>query len=152
MRVSSAARDRGNQDPQALPVSTGPGPCRQQKHHWKWATAMNTARQAMQNMEYVRRLLEEKQPEFAASVELAVSFIQRQIERPEETMKLKLPPGHHETIEKQDPVHEWRVAQLVSLDIPCPVAEPAAGRIDWHQMAALVQRGCPPWLALRILR
>jgi murein tripeptide amidase MpaA len=27
---------------------------------WKWATAMNTARQAMENMEYVRRLLEEK--------------------------------------------------------------------------------------------
>ena len=33
---------------------------------------MSTARQAMENMEYVRRLLEEKQPEFAASVELAV--------------------------------------------------------------------------------
>jgi hypothetical protein len=33
---------------------------------------MNTARQAMEKMEYVRGLLEEKQPEFAASVELAV--------------------------------------------------------------------------------
>jgi hypothetical protein len=33
---------------------------------------MNTARQAMENMEYVRGLLEGKQPEFAASVELAV--------------------------------------------------------------------------------
>ena len=40
---------------------------------------MNTARQAMQNMEYVRRLLEEKQAGFAASVELAVSIIHRQI-------------------------------------------------------------------------
>jgi hypothetical protein len=57
-----------------------------------------------------------------------------------------------ETIEKQDPVHEWRVAQLVSLGISRPVAEASAGDIDWHQMAALVQRGCPPWLALRILR
>ncbi len=113
---------------------------------------MNTSRQAVENMEYVRRLLKEKQPEFAASVELAVSFIQRQIGRPEETMKLKLPPGCHETIEKLDPVHEWRVTQLVSLGIPLPVAEAAAGRIDWHQMAALVQRGCPPRLALRILR
>jgi hypothetical protein len=65
--------------------------------------------------------LEEKQAEFAASLELAVSFIRRQIEQPE--------PGH-----------------------PRPVAEAAAGHIDWHQMAALVQRGCPPWLALRILR
>ena len=44
---------------------------------------MNTAKQAMENMEYVRRLLEEKQAGFAASVELAVSVIRRQIERPE---------------------------------------------------------------------
>jgi len=33
---------------------------------------MNTARHAMENMEYVRRLLEEKQAGFAASVELAL--------------------------------------------------------------------------------
>jgi hypothetical protein len=58
----------------------------------------------------------------------------------------------NETIEKQDPVHEWRVAQLVSLGIPRSVAEAAAGDVDWHQMAALVRRGCPPWLALHILR
>jgi hypothetical protein len=81
-----------------------------------------------------------------------VSLIRRQIEWPEETMKLTLPPECHETIEKQDPVHEWRVARLVRLGIPWPVAEAAAGHVDWHQMAALVQRGCPPWLALRILR
>ena len=116
---------------------------------WKWATAMNTARQAMENMEYVRRLLEEKQPGFSASVELAVSFIHRQIE--EETMELTLPPGRHEIIDRQDPVHQWRVARLARLGIPWPVAEAAAGHVDWHQMAALVQRGCPPWLALRIL-
>ena len=54
---------------------------------------MNTAKQAVENMEYVRRLLGEKQPGFAASAELAVSFIHRQIERPEETMELMLPPG-----------------------------------------------------------
>ena len=113
---------------------------------------MNTARQATENMEYVRRLLEEKQAGFAASVELAVSFIHRQIERPEETMEMTLPPGRRETIEKQDPVHEWRAARLAHLGIPWPVAEAAAGHVDWHQMAALVQRGCPPWLALRILR
>jgi hypothetical protein len=46
--------------------------------------AMNTAKQAMENMEYARRLLE-KQAGFSASVELAVSFIHRQIEWPEET-------------------------------------------------------------------
>ncbi len=54
---------------------------------------MNTAKQAMENMEYVRRLLEEKEGGFAASVELAVSFIYRQIEWPEEMMELTLPPG-----------------------------------------------------------
>jgi hypothetical protein len=110
---------------------------------------MNSDKQAMENMEYVRRLLEEKQPGFSASVELAVSFIHRQIE--EETMELMLPPGRHEIIEK-DPVHDWRAARLTRLGIPWPVAEAAAGHVDWHQMAALVQRGCPPWLALRILR
>ena len=40
---------------------------------------MNTAKRAMENMEYVRRLLEEKQAGFAASMELAVSIIRRQI-------------------------------------------------------------------------
>ena len=45
---------------------------------------MNTAKQAMESLEYVRGLLEEKQAGFAASVELAVSCIDRQIEWPEE--------------------------------------------------------------------
>jgi hypothetical protein len=107
----------------------------------EWVTAMNTAKQAMENMAYVRRLLEEKQAGFSASVELAVSFIDRQIEWPEETMELTLPPGRHETIKKQDPAHECRVARLARLGIPWPVAEAAAGHVDWHQMAALVQRG-----------
>ena len=80
---------------------------------------MNTARQAMENMEYVRRLLDEKQAGFAASVELALSVIRRQIERPEEN--------------DGTDAAAWTP-------------------VDWHQMAALVQRGCPPWLALRILR
>jgi hypothetical protein len=112
---------------------------------------MITAKQAMENLEYVRRLLEEKQAG-SASAELARVFIHRQIACSEETMELTLPPGPHETVEKQDPVHGWRVARLACLGIPCPVAEAAAGHVDWHQMAALVQRGCPPWLALRILR
>jgi hypothetical protein len=84
----------------------------------EWATAMDTAKQAMENMEYVRRLLEEKQAGFSASVELAVSFIHRQIEWPEETMEMMLLPGRHETIEEQDPVHEWRAARLARLGIP----------------------------------
>jgi hypothetical protein len=113
---------------------------------------MNTARQATENMEYVRRLLEEKQAGFAASVELAVSVIRVRSSGRRKTMELTLRPGRHEIIERQDPVHEWRVARLARLGIPWPVAEAAAGQVDWHQMAALMQRGCPPWLALRILR
>ena len=113
---------------------------------------MNTVKQAMENMAYVRRLLEEKQAGFSASVELACLLSTIRSSGRRETMELTLPPGRHETIQKQDPVHEWRAARLARLGIPWPVAEAAAGHVDWHQMAALVQRGCPPWLALRILR
>jgi hypothetical protein len=91
---------------------------------------MNTAKQAMESLEYVRGLLEEKQAGFGASAELAPFFIPDRIESSEETMELTLPPGHHETIEKLDP----------------------AGHDYCHQMAALAQRSWPPWLALRILR
>ena len=57
----------------------------------------------------------------------------------------------HERIEQHEPsVHRWRASQLRRLGIPAPLAEVYAGRIDWHQIAALIQRGCPPRLALRI--
>ena len=32
------------------------------------------------------------------------------------------------------------------------LAETFAGLIDWHEIAALVARGCPPNLALEIVR
>jgi hypothetical protein len=54
--------------------------------------------------------------------------------------------GHDES-----PVHNWRVLQLERLGIPEPLAEIFADHIDWRQIARLVQRGCPPSLALRIL-
>jgi hypothetical protein len=47
-------------------------------------------------------------------------------------------------------VHSWRVTRLTRLGIPGSLAEVYADRIDWHQVARLVQRGCPPRLALRI--
>jgi hypothetical protein len=47
-------------------------------------------------------------------------------------------------------VHDWRVSQLARLGVPRPLAEVYADRVDWHQLARLVQRGCPPRLALRI--
>ena len=37
--------------------------------------AMNNTKQAIRDMEYVRRLLEQKQPGFAASLEVAASPI-----------------------------------------------------------------------------
>ena len=49
-------------------------------------------------------------------------------------------------------VHEWRVARLAQFGIPESLAEVYADHIDWHQVARLVQRGCPPRLALRIVR
>jgi hypothetical protein len=58
-----------------------------------------------------------------------------------------------ETVNYEDMVvHNWRVARLAGLGISVPLAEVYADRIDWHQVARLVQRGCPPWLALRIVR
>jgi hypothetical protein len=58
----------------------------------------------------------------------------------------------HESIDRLDPVHEWRVWQLTRLGVPLPLAQVAAvDRVDWHQVARLVQHGCPPRLALRIV-
>jgi hypothetical protein len=48
-------------------------------------------------------------------------------------------------------VHNWRVTRLTRLGVPGPLAEACADRLDWHQVARLVQRGCPPQLALRIV-
>jgi hypothetical protein len=61
--------------------------------------------------------------------------------------------ARHEAINPDEPlVHDWRVMQLTRLGIPGLLAEGAAGHVDWHDIARLVQRGCPPLLALRIVR
>ena len=49
-------------------------------------------------------------------------------------------------------VHEWRVRQLTRLGIPWSLAQAVADHVDWHQVATLVRRGCPPRLALQIVR
>lgn len=41
--------------------------------------AKSMSRQGMQNREYVRRLLREKQPEFAAALELAMNLVRREL-------------------------------------------------------------------------
>jgi len=59
----------------------------------------------------------------------------------------------HEAIDDdQLLVHEWRVTQLKRLGIPGHLADAVADHVDWHQVARLVHRGCPPRLALRIVR
>ena len=60
-------------------------------------------------------------------------------------------PAHEIINDEPSLVHEWRVEQLSRLGIPEPLADALATRVDWHQIAALVKRGCPPWLALRIV-
>ena len=55
-------------------------------------------------------------------------------------------PGRGELL-----VHNWRVERLTGLGVPPGLAEAYADRLDWHQVARLVQRGCPPELALRIV-
>jgi hypothetical protein len=44
------------------------------------------------------------------------------------------------------------VSQLKRLGLSGLLAEIYADQIDWHQLARLVQRGCPRRLALRIIR
>ena len=50
-------------------------------------------------------------------------------------------------------VMEWRFSQLTRSGFPVEDAIKLATRlhVDLHQAAALVARGCPPSLALRIL-
>ena len=58
----------------------------------------------------------------------------------------------HEAIDYDDRlVHSWRVARLSALGVPWPLAQVVADHVDWHQVAALVRRGCSPRLALRIV-
>jgi hypothetical protein len=61
----------------------------------------------------------------------------------EGTMEPTLEPGRHETIKEQDTVHKWRVARLARLGIPRPVAEAAAGHVDWPDGSAGAA-GLPP--------
>jgi hypothetical protein len=61
-------------------------------------------------------------------------------------------PYREDIDEDKSVVHEWRVTQLKRLGIPWPLAEADADHVDWHQIARLIQRGCSPRLALRIVR
>ena len=50
----------------------------------------------------------------------------------------------HQTADRDELlVHNWRVERLTGLGIPGTLAEACADHLDWHQVARLVQRGCP---------
>jgi hypothetical protein len=58
----------------------------------------------------------------------------------------------HEDIDPETgAVHEWRVKRLAGLGLAWPVAEAIADQVDWHEVARLVQRGCPASLAVAIV-
>jgi hypothetical protein len=49
-------------------------------------------------------------------------------------------------------VVEWRLEQLERLGVSRIKAALFAGLVDWHDIAALVARGCSPELAIEIVR
>jgi hypothetical protein len=49
-------------------------------------------------------------------------------------------------------VYAWRVEQLGKLGVSVLVAGAVANVVDWHEVANLVHKGCPPELALEIAR
>lgn len=49
-------------------------------------------------------------------------------------------------------VNAWRVDQLANLGLPMVIASAFATVVDWHDVARLVDKGCPPDLALEITR
>jgi hypothetical protein len=60
----------------------------------------------------------------------------------------------HDIIETElDRVERWRTAELMRVGFPGDDAVALAARldVDLHEAVALVRRGCPPELAIRIL-
>jgi hypothetical protein len=57
-----------------------------------------------------------------------------------------------DTDEECGVVHAWRVRQLTRIGLASLVAEAVADKVDWHEIARLVQRGCPAALAVIIVQ
>jgi len=49
-------------------------------------------------------------------------------------------------------IQSWRAEQLQRLGLSRVLAELFASLVDWHEIAELVARGCPPLLAIEIVR
>jgi len=61
-------------------------------------------------------------------------------------------PADRETRNDETTLYAWQVEQLARLGLSGVIATAFAGLVDWHDVARLVQRGCPPELALEIAR
>jgi hypothetical protein len=57
-----------------------------------------------------------------------------------------------EESEEDARIYAWRVEQLSELGLSHLIASAVASFVDWHEIAALVERGCSPELALEIVR
>jgi hypothetical protein len=49
-------------------------------------------------------------------------------------------------------IWQWRAHQLQRLGLSRLISLTFAARVDWHDVAQLVDRGCSPELALEIVR
>ena len=49
-------------------------------------------------------------------------------------------------------IYAWRVEQLARLGLSRVIANAVATFVDWHDVARLVEKGCPLELALEIAR
>jgi hypothetical protein len=61
-------------------------------------------------------------------------------------------PSHIGIESDQVQIYAWRAEQLLRLGLSAVLAFAAASWVDWHEVARLVDRGCPPELALEIAR
>ncbi len=55
-------------------------------------------------------------------------------------------------VDEDAAVAEWRASQLERLGVSRLLAGIFAAEVDWHEVERLVKRGCPPELALAIVR
>jgi len=56
-----------------------------------------------------------------------------------------------DTTDEELLVLAWRAEQLGRLGLSRSLAEMFAGIVDWHEISALVERGCPLELAFEIV-
>jgi hypothetical protein len=56
------------------------------------------------------------------------------------------------SVREREAVLAWRAERLASLGVQPDLALELAEAVDWHELADLLARGCPPALALEILR